>query len=136
MKWQAAVDQAVRPFGITHAQYSLLASLRGLTSNGSRPSQRELADHLGLDPVFVSKLIATLEAAGSVSRSKHPDDSRAVALSLTKRGIATIDPAIEAVGSLQEQLIAPLGGVDSARTRQLTATLQRLLATPLSKETS
>ena len=28
MKWQAAVDRAVSAFGLTHAQYSLLASLR------------------------------------------------------------------------------------------------------------
>ena len=79
MKWQAAVDRAVAPLGLTHTQYSLVASLRGMVRTGVYPSQRELADHTGLDPIFVSKLIRTLEHNGLVERSQHPADSRAIA---------------------------------------------------------
>ena len=96
-KWQAAVDRAVSPFGITHAQYSVLASLRGMTRGGGRPSQREVADRLGLDPVFISKLVRTLEQSGFVERRDHPTDARAFALGLTDAGTRTIDPAIKVV---------------------------------------
>jgi hypothetical protein len=34
-------------FGLTHAQYSVLASLRGMVRVGARPSQRRLAEHIG-----------------------------------------------------------------------------------------
>ena len=130
MKWQAAVDRAVAPLGLTHAQYSLLASLRGLASGGVRPSQRELAEHVGLDAIFVSKLIRTLERGGLVKRAEHPADSRAFELTLTPTGTKTIDQAILVVRALQEDLTKPLGGLQSTRTRQLVNTMQRLLDVP------
>jgi hypothetical protein len=37
-KWRAAVDRAVAPLGLTHAQYSLLASLYGLSRSGTAPA--------------------------------------------------------------------------------------------------
>src|SRR5882672_7682555 len=80
MKWRAVLDRAVAPLGLTHAQYSLLASLYGLTRSGARPSQRELADFSGLEPMYVSKLARTLERAGLVERSENPSDPRAVEL--------------------------------------------------------
>jgi MarR family transcriptional regulator, organic hydroperoxide resistance regulator len=133
MKWQAAVDRAVTPLGLTHAQYSLLGSLRAMTRAGDRPSQRELADYIGLDAIFVSKLIATLERNGLVARAQRPADSRAVELSLTEAGTEVIDRAVVIVLELQNQLTEPLGGLDSKQTRQFTNTMQRLLdaASPL-----
>lgn len=128
MKWQAAVDRAVSSLGLTHAQYSLLASLRGITYAGSRPSQRELADHTGLDAIFVSKLINTLERNGLVVRAQHPTDARAVELSLTDAGTEIIDQAVVAVLDLQDQLTEPLGGRHSRETKQFIDTMQRLLA--------
>ena len=130
MKWQAAVDRAVAPLGLTHAQYSLLASLRGLSRGGIRPSQRQLADHIGLDAIFVSKLIAALERSGLVQRAQHPSDSRAVELTLTETGTEVIDRAIVTVLALQDQLTEPLGGLRSKQTRQFANTMQRLLAAP------
>jgi DNA-binding MarR family transcriptional regulator len=129
MKWQAAVDRAVAPFDLTHAQYSLLASLRGLTRSGDKPSQRELADFTGLDPIFVSKLVRTLEQKGLVERSPHPADTRALELSLTGSGLKLVDRAIKAVRALLDELLEPLGGFDSRTTKQFSATLQQLLAT-------
>jgi MarR family transcriptional regulator, organic hydroperoxide resistance regulator len=131
MKWQAAVDRAVTPLGLTHAQYSLLASLRGMTSVGGRPSQRELADHTGLDAIFVSKLISTLERNGLVERTQHPADSRAVELRLTDAGAAVIDKAVVIVLALQDHLTKPLGGLESKPTKQFINTMQRLIAAPL-----
>ena len=44
-RWRVAVDRALAPLGLTHAQYSVLASLLELRSGGVRPSQRALAEH-------------------------------------------------------------------------------------------
>ena len=62
-RWRAAVDRAVAPLGLTHAQYTLLGSLYGLSRSGTRPSQRELADYAGLEPIYVSKLVRALESS-------------------------------------------------------------------------
>jgi DNA-binding MarR family transcriptional regulator len=130
MKWRAAVDRAVAPLGLTHAQYSLLASLFGMQQAGLRPSQRELADHTGLEPLYVSKLARTLEAAGLITRAGHPADTRAVQLSLTADGRAVTRRAITVVQQLLDRLLAPLGGPDSRRAEAFTRALVTLLDAP------
>src|SRR5690349_14938684 len=97
MKWRVAIDRALAPLGLTHAQYSLVASLQGMEHAGTRPSQRALADHTGLEPLYVSKLARSLEAAGLVERAADPSDSRAVRLSLTGEGRAATDRAVAVV---------------------------------------
>lgn len=72
MKWRASVDAAVAPLGLTHAQYVVLASLRGLAHSGKQPSQRELADHAGLDAIYMSKLARRLEVDGLIQRVRDP----------------------------------------------------------------
>ncbi|MFR9780445.1 MarR family transcriptional regulator [Micromonospora sp. MS34] len=126
-RWRAAVDRAVGPLGLTHAQYSLLGSLYGLNRQGRQPSQRELADYAGLDPVFVSKLVKALSAGGLITRSGHTGDTRAFQLSLTERGAAVVQQALDVVHALQAELTAPIGGPHGARNRELVATLTTLL---------
>jgi DNA-binding MarR family transcriptional regulator len=130
MRWRAQVDRTVAPFGLTHATYSALASVYDQHHRGSKPSQRELADLTGLDTVYVSKLVSTLERDGFVTRSPHPDDTRAVQVEMTRAGRRAIEPAIDAVRELHETLLAPVGGPRSAAARELKATLQRLLDAP------
>ncbi|MEU5642436.1 MarR family winged helix-turn-helix transcriptional regulator [Streptomyces milbemycinicus] len=131
MKWRVAVDRAVAPLGLTHAQYSLMASLYGMSRSGLRPSQRRLADHTGLEPLYVSKLARALEAAGLVARTRDPSDPRAMQLSLTEQGRDVTRRAITVVQGLLDQLLEPLGGQDSARTRQFNRELATLLDVPL-----
>jgi MarR family transcriptional regulator, organic hydroperoxide resistance regulator len=131
LKWRAAVDRAVGPLGLTHAQYSLLASLLGVARAGERPSQRQLADHTGLDPIYVSKLARALESQGLVERITDADDARAVRLGLTEDGQAVATEAVAVVAALHHELTAPLGGPGSDRTRDFAATVHTLLAAPL-----
>ncbi|EDY46203.1 MarR family winged helix-turn-helix transcriptional regulator [Streptomyces sp. SPB074] len=130
-KWRVAVDRAVAPLGLTHAQYVVLASLHGMGRSGERPSQRRLADHIGLEALYVSKLARALESAGLLARTRDPHDPRAVQLALTEEGGEVARRAIDLVRDLHEQLLAPLGGPGSARTLALTNELTTLLRTPL-----
>lgn len=135
MAWRVAADRALAPLGLTHAQYTVLASLHGMERAGVRPSQRELADHVGLEPIYVSKLARALEANGLLTRTEHPADTRAVQLALTDRGKEVAQQAIGIVHDLLEQLTAPFGGLKSERTRAFTQELAVLLAPQLGKET-
>ncbi|MEU3401181.1 MarR family winged helix-turn-helix transcriptional regulator [Streptomyces filamentosus] len=130
-KWRVAVDRAVAPLGLTHAQYSLVASLHGMQRGGERPSQRRLADHTGMEALYVSKLARALEAAGLVERTRDPRDPRAVQLSLTEEGRAVTRRAVDVVQDLLQQLLEPLGGLDAERTRAFTDELTALLDVPL-----
>ncbi|SCF59450.1 MarR family winged helix-turn-helix transcriptional regulator [Streptomyces sp. Ncost-T10-10d] len=131
MKWRVAVDRAIGPLGLTHAQYSLLGSLLGMQQSGLRPSQRRLADHTGLEPLYVSKLARTLETAGLIERTTDPGDTRAVQLSLTDEGHAVTLRAVDVVRELLDQQLAPLGGLDGADTEAFTRTLTALLDAPI-----
>ncbi|GAA2425398.1 MarR family transcriptional regulator [Streptomyces macrosporus] len=130
-----AVDRAVAPLGLTHAQYALMASLYGMWRSGLRPSQRRLADHTGLEPLYVSKLARALEAAGLVARTRDPNDPRAMQLSLTEQGRDVTRRAIKVVQGLLDQLLEPLGGQDSPRARRFTRELTALLDAPLDPHT-
>jgi DNA-binding MarR family transcriptional regulator len=127
LKWRAALERALAPLHLTHAQYSLLASLYGLSRAGRRPSQRELADVTGLEPMFISKLARAVEQRGLVVRDRDPADPRAVQLRFTERGLEVITAAMRLVRALEEQQLAPLGGRMSPRSVELRATLQLLL---------
>lgn len=131
MKWRAAVERTVTPLGLTHAQYTLLGSLYAHTRNHEHPpSQRELAEFTGLDPVYVSKLIRALEQAGFVDRTTHPADPRAVEVRITEQGIDVIRRAVAIVHELLDELTAPIGGMASERNREFTQTLRVLLGDP------
>lgn len=131
MKWRVAIDRALAPLGLTHAQYSLLASLLGMRQSGLRPSQRGLADHTGLEPLYVSKLARALESAGLVGRTADPSDTRAVQLSLTDEGRAVTGRAVEVVHRLLDGMLAPLGGLDGPDAEAFTRTLTALLDVPV-----
>jgi DNA-binding MarR family transcriptional regulator len=129
MRWRAAVDRELAPLGLTQAQYAVLAPLYGMARDGARPSQRELADLTGLDAVYISKLVRALEREGFVTRSTHAADPRAVELSLTEQGTATVQEAQKIVYELRDRLTSPLGGNNGAGTAELAKVLQQLLDT-------
>jgi len=126
-RWRAAVDRALVPVGLTHAQYALLASLYGLAAQGRTPSQRELGEHAGFEPMYVSKVARTLAQGGLLRRDRHPDDPRAFGLALTDRGNEVVRRAIPIVAGLQRELTAPIGGPDGERARELADVLRILL---------
>ena len=127
MRWRSAIDRAITPLGLTHAQYAVVVPLLGMQRTGRRPSQRQLADFTGLEPLYISKLARALERAGLVERTADPDDSRAVLLALTDRGREVATQAVERVRGLQDELTAPLGGLRSLQTRALIESLRTLL---------
>ncbi|MFC9051163.1 MarR family winged helix-turn-helix transcriptional regulator, partial [Streptomyces anthocyanicus] len=105
--------------------------LYGMQRAGERPSQRRLADHTGLEALYVSKLARALEAAGLIERTRDPRDPRAVQLALTERGESATREAITVVQELLQRMLEPLGGLDAARTRAFTDELTTLLDAPL-----
>lgn len=129
-EWRAAMDRVLEPAGLTQAQYTVLAPLHAMSRDGHRPSQRQVADATGIDAVYISRLVRTLERGGFVARAVNAADSRAVELAVTEQGRAALQKATRAVYELRDRLTAPLGGNDGARTAELAATLRELLAVP------
>jgi DNA-binding MarR family transcriptional regulator len=120
-RWQAAQRAALKPFGLTHVQFVLLASLTWLDSD-EPVTQRRLADHAATDPMMTSQVLRVLERRGLVERASHPDDLRAWALSPTRAGVELANRANVAVEACDGSFFSVLGA-DAAR---FTSALRRL----------
>ena len=58
-RWQAAIRAALKPLGLTHVQFVLLASLAWLDADGA-VTQRALANHAAVDPMMCSQVLRAL----------------------------------------------------------------------------
>ncbi|MGI8329013.1 MarR family winged helix-turn-helix transcriptional regulator [Actinomadura scrupuli] len=97
LRWQRSITMALKPLGLTHVQFVLLASAYWLGRNAEPPSQRELADHAGTDAMMTSQVVRTLEGKGLIDRTADPADSRVKRLHVTQAGRTVALRAIEKV---------------------------------------
>jgi len=78
MRWQRGINAALRPVGLTHTQFLILASLaRAGQVAGDAVVQRTIADVAGLDESTTSGVLRTLENRGLVDRRPINGDGRA-----------------------------------------------------------
>ncbi len=119
--WQAAQRAALAPFGLTHVQFVLLASLSWLAAE-SPVTQRDLAGHAHTDPMMTSQVLRALEAKGLIRRAHHPADGRARAVTVTPEGATLAYVANTAVENTDRTFFAPLAN----QRQHFTELLQRL----------
>jgi DNA-binding MarR family transcriptional regulator len=107
-RWQAAQRAALKPHGLTHVQFVLLASLAWLDTD--RPvTQKQLADHAETDVMMTSQVLRTLEGQGLIRRAQHPDDGRARALAVTDEGRALANRTVAVVEECDREFFSGLG---------------------------
>jgi DNA-binding MarR family transcriptional regulator len=94
---------------------------------GDPPSQRQLAEFSGLEPMFVSNLARALEQRGLVERAVSASDPRARALTLTRRGADVVAEGRAIVTRLEEARLSVLGGPESEQSTALQGALLALL---------
>ena len=109
-------DQQARQFGMTRAQWAVLARLE--YAEGLK--QSELAELLDLQPITLTRLVDRLCANGLIERRADPSDRRAKRLYLT----AQARPLMNRLADLGENMMASvLEGLDAAKIEQMTANL-------------
>ena len=116
--WQAAQRATLKPFGLTHVQFVLLASLTWLQSE-EPVSQRDLAAHAVTDPMMTSQVLRALEQRGLVTRSAHPQDGRAWSVAVTAGGADLAARANAAVEGCDRDFFAALGSDQGPFTAML-----------------
>lgn len=121
LRWEREVAAELRPLGLTHVQFVLLASVRYLTDTAVAPSQRELSDHAGTDIVMTSQVLGALERRGLLTRRPDTVDARIRRVVLSAEGRRLADQGLEAIEAVDERVFDPAGN----RAR-LVATLRRL----------
>ncbi|GAA5011524.1 MarR family winged helix-turn-helix transcriptional regulator [Actinopolymorpha pittospori] len=105
--WQAAQRAALKPFGLTHVQFVLLAALTWMEAAGPM-TQSDLAAHVRTDPMMTSQVLRALETRGLLRRRPHPSDSRARAVTVTPEGADLARRANAAVEDTDRRFFSPL----------------------------
>jgi DNA-binding MarR family transcriptional regulator/GNAT superfamily N-acetyltransferase len=90
----------------------------------------DLARRLDVNPGHLSRLIASLEDAGLVTRAPSEGNGKRLALSLTDQGRETFAGLNTASAQEVAELLAPLPDPDQRRVVGAMATIERLLGGP------
>jgi DNA-binding MarR family transcriptional regulator len=118
------MDKAYARFGISRGEFDVLAALRRSGAPYTL-SPRRLSDTLMLTTGGMTGRLDKLERAGLLRRSPDPHDRRALHVTLTNKGLAMIDDAVEAGLTLQTEALSAL---DEEQAGQLADLLRQLLA--------
>jgi DNA-binding MarR family transcriptional regulator len=120
LSWQRGIRAVLAPYGLTHVQFVLLASLWWLEEHGTgQPIQADLADHAGTDPMMTSQVVRKLAARGLVGRQPDPADSRALRLRVTGAGRELLAGALADVEAADDDYFAALGDQRGVFTQAL-----------------
>ena len=100
LAWRQALDSGLRPLGLTHTQFNLLASVHWLSNQSGPPTQQEAAEMSGADRMMASKVLRTLEDRGLITRVQDAQDSRAKRLAATPEGRDLVRQAVRVVAQV------------------------------------
>ncbi|QDP97031.1 MarR family transcriptional regulator [Microlunatus elymi] len=108
------LDERLRPLGLTFARFEVLVLL-SFSRRGSLPLGK-IGERLQVHATSVTPLVKRLEAAGYITRTRHPEDGRAV--------LAEITPAGREITERASRIITDakfgLGSLDEDQCRELT----------------
>jgi DNA-binding MarR family transcriptional regulator len=102
-RWNQSLRHELDRFGLTQAQYSILAAISYLGSTRELVSQQDVSRQLSMDKMMVSDVVKTLERKKMLVRKPHPTDGRAFSLNISShaRGLmAQVVPAVEKVDEI------------------------------------
>ncbi|MGE5196701.1 MAG: MarR family winged helix-turn-helix transcriptional regulator [Anaerolineae bacterium] len=119
--WRRSIESVLKPLGLTHPQFVVLATTGWLTRTGQRASQAEIGRYAALDPNTTSQILRTLQAKGLIKRS-HISDERSKYPILTAAGTKSLAKALPAVESADAAFFA---SIDLKKSKMLK-TLQLL----------
>ncbi|MFC5183822.1 MarR family winged helix-turn-helix transcriptional regulator [Actinomadura harenae] len=107
LAWRAELDARLRPLGLTHTQFMLLATASWLEHLEGPPTQQQVADQAGTDRHMASRVLRTLEELGLITRHAHETSARALRLTLTPQGWTLTRQAVQIAQALDTQLFGP-----------------------------
>jgi DNA-binding MarR family transcriptional regulator len=117
---QSAVDNALKPHGLTFARYEALVLLT--FSRRSALPMRVMGERLQLHPTSVTNIVDRLEKDGLVIRVPHPTDRRTTLVEITDNGRRRREVATESVTAIDFGLT----GLTDRQTEQLTELLTKV----------
>lgn len=116
--WRAELDRRLAGLGLSQARWLVLLHIGRFDE---LPTQRELAQSVGVEGPTLARLLDSLEAQGLVSRQAVPEDRRAKKIALCPPALPLIEQ-IEAISTqVREELFAGIDEDDLRLCQQVHA---------------
>ena len=110
--WRGELDRCLVGLGLSQARWLVLLHLGRFAE---LPTQRELAQSVGVEGPTLARLLDSLETQGLVSRQAVPEDRRAKKIALSPQALPLIEK-IEAISAqLRQEVFA---GIDEDELRR------------------
>lgn len=106
---RAAVNERVRPHGLTTLQYTTLSVLG---ARGQPLSNAQLARRAYMTPQSMIEVIDALERKGLIRRDPHPSHRRVFPATMTAKGRRVLAACDAAVEEMEEEMLAGLSTED------------------------
>jgi MarR family transcriptional regulator for hemolysin len=119
-----------RSFDLTVPQFRVL----GFVNRNEGSSLWEVANHVGLTPPSMSKLVDGLIARGLMARKDDPDDRRRVRLNVTARGQAILETATQETLSYLADKLGDLDADQRAAIDNAMEALRTVFTSPHEQE--
>lgn len=120
--WRAELDRRLVGLGLSQARWLVLLHLARFDTP---PTQRELAQSVGVEGPTLARLLDGLESQGLVSRQAVAEDRRAKQITLS----AKAQPLIEQIEAISTQLRQELfAGIDPVDLQHCQRVQERILA--------
>ena len=123
-------EEGLREVGVTLPQLGVLRTLLGKPG----ASNAELARFAFVSPQSMAELLATLEAAGLITRSADAKNARVLRRTLTAEGARVAQRGLEEVARAESRMIAGLSATDQKQLRALLERCTAALAVPEAKD--
>ena len=119
--WRAELDRRLAGLGLSQARWLVLLHLARFDC---KPTQRELAQSVGVEGPTLARLLDSLEAQGLVKRQAVLEDRRAKKIELSESALPLI-AQIEAIATaLRQELFV---GIDEEEARICLRVHKRIL---------
>lgn len=122
--WRAALERYLKSCGITPAGWSALAAVAAVDE---APSQRQLAEQLGVDGATLVATIDRLVAGGFVERMPSPHDRRVKLVVLTAQGRSLAARVGAQAARLRQAIAARIDAGRMAAASDVLEELQQIL---------
>ncbi|WP_431301402.1 MarR family winged helix-turn-helix transcriptional regulator [Sediminicoccus sp. BL-A-41-H5] len=117
-------DEALRPFGLTNGQFSLLVAL----NQAEPPPIGRLAPFLAMDPSTLTAAVKPLARRGLLRLIPDATDRRSRRVQITPEGVALLREAIPAWRAAHARLDSEIGPTTAEALRQGLAEIRPLPA--------
>lgn len=116
----AAIEGRISKLGFHHSQHRMLMHLARYEH---MPSQKELADAMGISPAAVTTTLKRLEKEGYIARNTTDADNRRNEIRITDAGLAAINESRAIFEAVDHQMF---DGISEEELQAFTSVLERM----------